>query len=640
MKQNYLTTTPLKKHLLFVVFLFTIFQINAQTTYTYSGSGDWSNTANWSPSYPGTTINPGDTVVIIDSHITFDTAITNSGTVNVGADSYIDNIAHFTNSGTLNMDGNFFSYYGTVANLETGTIILTGQTSSFEFRSGSINSGTITATSNDSSILFYDSSSNSGTITSNGWIRLRVSSTNSGTITSNGNLNIGVVTNTGTINNNGTAAVILYSFTFTNNGIFNNTGTFNNTGIFENNSVFDNTGTFVNSGTLTGVNTQHTSNFSNPGILSPGNSPGTYTFNNDYTHEATATLLTELESTSNYDKVFSGGNVTLNGTLDVSLLNGFTPSVGDSFTILTANSISGTFDTVNLPSGYDWNVSYTDTEVILRVTQTFTSLFEAYSASQTEGFSAGIYNFNVNGNLFSSYVDDEGFVLVASADLSEENDTSGYTQVSVMTLQSDDILSQTIVAALSPTELKLNSSSGVAINRTTTNQTMLTRFSNYEILSRVPGDGALWSGTGGAINFNNNVSAASLNMIIWHSSGASNNLHWFPNTNPEGSLQADGFSVSANDTEMNLWTRSTTNPTLSTIDFNLGEVNLYPNPANNSITISGLQNKENYTIYNTLGQEVKKGIALNNSKIDVQNLNNGLYFIKFGNRVTLKFTKK
>ncbi|WP_452225995.1 T9SS type A sorting domain-containing protein [Lacinutrix cladophorae] len=555
---------------LLLLLLFTV-SIHAQTTYTFTGAAGayWEDTGNWSPSYPGTNINAGDTVIINDIVIA-NNLITNYGSIEINS---VFQVYDFTNHGSILQGGINDGALATYANFTNTT------------------SGIINVTN----FNYYGS----------------------------------------TINNYGD---ITCFYGLAEEATINNDGTYRNTGV-----LYVDLSTFTNNGTLTGVNTEHTSNFSNAGILSPGNSPGTYTFSNDYTHEATATLITELESTTSYDKVFSNGNVTLGGTLDVILLNGFTPSVGDSFTIVTASSISGTFDTLNLPAGYEWSVSYTTTEVILGVTgltQTFTSLFDAYSASQMVGFSEGIYNFNVNGNLFSSYVDSEGFVLVASADLSEVNDTSGYTQVSSMTLQSDDILSQAIVAALSPTELKLNSSSGVAINRTTTNQTMLTRFSNYEILSRTPGDVALWSGTGGAINFNNNVSAASLNMIIWHSSGASNNLHWFPNTNPEGSLQGDGFSVSANDTEMNLWTRSTSNPTLSTIDFDLANISLYPNPAKNVITINGLHTEENYTIYNTLGQEVKKGSVTNNTKMDIQNLNIGLYFLKFEKGETIKFLKE
>jgi MYXO-CTERM domain-containing protein len=57
--------------------------------------------------------------------------------------------------------------------------------------------------------------------------------------------------------------------------------------------------------------------------------------------------------------------LTLDGTLGISLDNGFVPTVGETFDIITAGSVSGTFATVNLPDGVDFDVSYTPTGVIL-----------------------------------------------------------------------------------------------------------------------------------------------------------------------------------------------------------------------------------------------------------------------------------
>lgn len=67
---------------------------------------------------------------------------------------------------------------------------------------------------------------------------------------------------------------------------------------------------------------------------------------------------------------------------------------------------------------------------------------------------------------------------------------------------------------------------------------------------------------------------------------------------------------------------------------------LYPNPTTNFIKISGLENTEEYTILNTLGQEVKKGSVSKNEKVYIENLTNGLYFLKFKNAQIIKFIKK
>ena len=54
------------------------------------------------------------------------------------------------------------------------------------------------------------------------------------------------------------------------------------------------------------------------------------------------------------------GELVLDGTLDVALINGFSPQAGQSFDILDWGSLSGIFDTLNLdPLGADlmWNSS-------------------------------------------------------------------------------------------------------------------------------------------------------------------------------------------------------------------------------------------------------------------------------------------
>lgn len=69
-------------------------------------------------------------------------------------------------------------------------------------------------------------------------------------------------------------------------------------------------------------------------------------------------------------------------------------------------------------------------------------------------------------------------------------------------------------------------------------------------------------------------------------------------------------------------------------------IKLYPNSASTAITISGLKTQEDYRIYNSLGAEIMKGTVSNNEKIQIQNIANGLYLLKFKNGETLKFIKE
>ncbi|MGB0933519.1 MAG: T9SS type A sorting domain-containing protein [Lishizhenia sp.] len=88
------------------------------------------------------------------------------------------------------------------------------------------------------------------------------------------------------------------------------------------------------------------------------------------------------------------------------------------------------------------------------------------------------------------------------------------------------------------------------------------------------------------------------------------------------------------------YTRST-NPAASTDDFVLdNEITLFPNPCTNYIQVGGLSEKENYTIYNILAEEVQSGEANNKEKINVNTLKEGVYFIKLENSKILKFVKE
>jgi hypothetical protein len=56
---------------------------------------------------------------------------------------------------------------------------------------------------------------------------------------------------------------------------------------------------------------------------------------------------------------------TLDGTLAVSLMNGFTPKPGDVYKILKHGSRTGKFAQLNAPPGTSLTVSYGNTETDL-----------------------------------------------------------------------------------------------------------------------------------------------------------------------------------------------------------------------------------------------------------------------------------
>jgi len=82
--------------------------------------------------------------------------------------------------------------------------------------------------------------------------------------------------------------------------------------------------------------------------------------------------------------------------------------------------------------------------------------------------------------------------------------------------------------------------------------------------------------------------------------------------------------------------------TLSTDKFNgtNNSLQLYPNPSSDFIQVSELTQTGSYKIYTASGTEVKTGTVDSSTKINIQSLTNGAYFLKLNSGNTLKFIKK
>jgi hypothetical protein len=79
------------------------------------------------------------------------------------------------------------------------------------------------------------------------------------------------------------------------------------------------------------------------GTLSPGNSPGTTAIAGNYTQQSSGKLAIEVGGAAagtDFDTVSVTGNAAVGGLLDVSLINGFTPTPGQMFTVMTAGSMT------------------------------------------------------------------------------------------------------------------------------------------------------------------------------------------------------------------------------------------------------------------------------------------------------------
>jgi hypothetical protein len=112
------------------------------------------------------------------------------------------------------------------------------------------------------------------------------------------------------------------------------------------------------------------------GVITPGpdlNTGGLLTLNGDLTLDPTSVLTMDLLGTqrgSTYDWLRVFGAMTLDGTLRVTLQNGFVPALGASFDVFDATSTSGsfrTFDLPALPAGRSWDTSNISQGVLIVV---------------------------------------------------------------------------------------------------------------------------------------------------------------------------------------------------------------------------------------------------------------------------------
>ncbi|MFN9285935.1 MAG: hypothetical protein ACK5YX_19725, partial [Planctomyces sp.] len=122
-----------------------------------------------------------------------------------------------------------------------------------------------------------------------------------------------------------------------------NAGTLNLQGSLTGGGNLDITGTatFTGNGTFTGPVT--VSGTVAPGITTGTLNTGPVTFN------ASSTLQLQIDGSSpgQFDALNSSGTVTLDGTLAISLASGYTPAAGQTFTVISATAITGSFNSLN-----------------------------------------------------------------------------------------------------------------------------------------------------------------------------------------------------------------------------------------------------------------------------------------------------
>ncbi len=110
-----------------------------------------------------------------------------------------------------------------------------------------------------------------------------------------------------------------------------------------------------------------------PGVIAPGDSAGTLSLTGDLT--LTAASIIEIEiggllAGSQHDVLSVAGTAALDGALQATLVDEYSPKSGDLFSVLTASALDGEFADLLLPilhPGLHWNAAYQANELVLSV---------------------------------------------------------------------------------------------------------------------------------------------------------------------------------------------------------------------------------------------------------------------------------
>ncbi len=127
----------------------------------------------------------------------------------------------------------------------------------------------------------------------------------------------------------------------------------------------DTAGTIIGNGVLD--LTHENAVFFNNGSVNPGASPGTLYIIGDFPMSSDASFSPELGGvlqSTDYDLLKVNGQAQLGGTLNISLINAYVPTIEDQFEVMKFDSRSGEFASVVFDA-YLVTVTYTDSNVVL-----------------------------------------------------------------------------------------------------------------------------------------------------------------------------------------------------------------------------------------------------------------------------------
>lgn len=271
----------------------------------------------------------------------------NGGTVSVSRDENLgDTSGALTfGGGTLEVTGGFTMNRSVVLNSGGGTIDTNGN--DLKITGDISGAGSLTKEDGGRLILTGTNTYTGGT-TVNGGILQGDAASLQGDITNNSQVTFdqestgtyaGSMSGTGSLVKEGDGTLVLAGVNTYTGGTSVNRGALAVEGSMTGDLAVGVSGTLMGNGTITG-------NTVNSGTLAPGNSIGTLTIAGDYTHNAGAVYAVEVDAAGRSDRLIVTGTATLNGGT-VSVLAGSGPYfMNTTYTILTAGSVVGMFDSV------------------------------------------------------------------------------------------------------------------------------------------------------------------------------------------------------------------------------------------------------------------------------------------------------
>jgi len=337
--------------------------------------------------------NTTGTIEAVGGVLTLRSTLTNAagGTIAAGAGNKVllATGLPLTNAGFISLTGGTFDNGGATLD-NTGSIIGYGT-----LRTGGLtNDGAMTLTGGTSTVngnvinangktinIKYQPAIFTGNITNNGTIKTTSTTvTFTGTYTGNAYISdpsTNIFQNHVTITTGGQmtgSTGDIFNFSggnFTNNGTFNNGGTLISSDPSNNSGSFTQSGpqawsatTFTNSSGVARFQSDAGSPSASPLTMNVSGGVVTFTVPEHLAALSIANpngaLELELASTVNFGKGVVAGQLVCGGTLQVSLVNGFSPALGNSFDILDWGTRSGTFSNLQLPvlsAPLIWNTS-------------------------------------------------------------------------------------------------------------------------------------------------------------------------------------------------------------------------------------------------------------------------------------------